>query len=223
MILAVAGGAGGVGTSTVAFALADELGAVCVDGDLAMADLPESRGPDLHDVLADRADPVEAVDESGPVALLACGRTLAGAAACDPDRLADTLRAVEREYGVVVVDCPAGLGRVVGELLAAADSVVLTTRPTEGALAHADRVRTLARGLDTGLVAVAVCRASDTDEARERFGAPSVAVPESETVRRATHLGRPVTTHAPDSRAAKGMTELASVVRQTHTAVGRGN
>lgn len=217
MILPVAGGAGGVGTSTVALALADELDAVCVDGDLAMADLPESRGPDLHDVLAGRAAPFEAVDESGPVALLACGRTLAGAAACEYDRLADTLRAVEREYGSVVVDCPSGLGRVVGELLAAADAVVLATRPTEAALAHADRVRTLARGLDAGLIAVAVSRTTEPDGVRERLGAPVVAIPESEAVRRATHLGLPVTTRAPDSSPAQALADLASVVGRTHT------
>ena len=217
MILAVAGGAGGVGTSTVAFALADLLDAVCVDGDLAMADLPASRGPDLHDVLAGRADPFEAVDESGPVALLACGRTLAGAAACDYGRLADTLRAVEREYGVVVVDCPSGLGRVVGELLAAADSVVLVTRSTERALAHADRVRTLARSLDAGLVAVAVTRTAETGDARERFGAPAVAFPESKLVEQATRHGLPVTTYAPDSPPAQALADLASTVWRTHT------
>ena len=217
MILAVAGGAGGVGTSTVALALADDLGAVCVDGDLAMADLPESRGPDLHDVLAGRAYPFEAVNETGPVALLACGRTLAGAAACDHDRLADALRAVEREYGSVVVDCPAGLGRVVGELLAAADSVVLVARGTGGALAHADQVRTLARGLDAGLVAVAVTRATETSDVREQFGAPAVAIPESAVVEQATRHGLPVTTHATDSPPARALADLASVVRRTHT------
>ncbi|MDZ7746612.1 MAG: chromosome partitioning protein ParA [Halobacteriales archaeon] len=217
VILAVAGGAGGVGTSTVAFALAERLDAVCVDGDLAMADLPESRGPDLHDVLAGRADPTEAVDESGPVALLACGRTLAGAAACDHGRIEETLRAVECEYERVVVDCPAGLGRTVGELLAGADSVVLTTRGTDGALTNTDRVQTLARGLDTGLVAVAVTGATDATAARERFGAPAVPVPDDEAVRQATRHGLPVTTHTPDSPAARAIAELAAVVRRTHT------
>ena len=216
VILAVAGGTGGVGTSTVAFALADRLDAVCVDGDLAMADLPESRGPDFHDVLAGRADPIEAIDESGPVALLACGRTLAGAAACDLASVADTVRAVESEYDRVVVDCPSGLGETVGALLAAADATVLVTRATDGALAGADRVRRLARGLDTGLAAVAVTRSTDTAAARDCFGAPAVGVPESEVVREATRHGLPVTACAPDSPAATAVTELASVVRRAN-------
>jgi hypothetical protein len=88
---------------------AAELDAVAVDADLAMADLPEGHGPDLHDVLADRARPVEAVREGGPVALLPCGRELAGARAADPTALIDTVDAVARRYGRVVIDSPAGM------------------------------------------------------------------------------------------------------------------
>ncbi|MEF8821901.1 MAG: P-loop NTPase, partial [Halovenus sp.] len=77
MILTVTAGKGGVGKSTVAYNLAAELDAVVVDADLGMADLPTSRGPDLHDVLAGRASATEAVREGGPVKLLPCGRSLA--------------------------------------------------------------------------------------------------------------------------------------------------
>ncbi|MFW5973812.1 MAG: P-loop NTPase, partial [Natrialbaceae archaeon] len=73
MILAVTAGKGGVGKSTVAYNLGAELDAVVVDADLGMADLPGSRGPDLHDVLAGRASPLEAVREAGPVPILPCG------------------------------------------------------------------------------------------------------------------------------------------------------
>ena len=84
MILAVTAGKGGVGKSTVAYNLGAELDAVVIDADLGMADLPTTHGPDLHDVLADRATPLEAVREEGPVDLLPCGRSLAGARAADP-------------------------------------------------------------------------------------------------------------------------------------------
>ena len=158
MILAVVGGKGGVGKSTVAYNLGAALDAVVVDADLAMADLPTGRGPDLHGVLAGRAEPVEAVRESGPVALLPCGRSLAGARACEPTALVAAVEAVRDEYGRVVVDCPAGLSSDAGLPLLAADACVLVTRPTEAALAAAMRARELARAVETPLVTTSMAR-----------------------------------------------------------------
>jgi len=196
VILAVAGGKGGVGATTVAYGLGAALDAVVVDGDLGMADLPDARGPDLHDVLAGRAAPVEAVREGGPVALLPCGRTLAGARAADGRRLPGVLAAVAAEYGRVVVDCPAGMGADAGLPLLAADACVLVTTADAGAVADAVRVRALARELDAGLAAVALNRAGDdppAERVRRALGAPVVAVPDSPAAARAVAAGRPPT------------------------------
>jgi septum site-determining protein MinD len=195
VILAVAGGKGGVGTSTVAYNLGATLDAVVVDADLAMADLPTGRGPDLHDVLAGRAGAVEAVREDGPVDVLPCGRSLAGARAADPRELPGALAAVAGEYDRAVVDCPAGLGSDVGAGLLAADACVLVTTPARVALADAVRARALARELEAGLVAVALNRTGEdppTGRVEDLFGAPAVAVPEARAVERATAHGRPV-------------------------------
>jgi septum site-determining protein MinD len=213
MILAVIGGKGGVGKSTVAFNVGAELDAVVVDADLGMADLPERAGPDLHDVLAGRAAPTEAVDESGPVRLLPCGRTLAGARAADPAALVAALGAVVEPYERVVVDCPAGLGSDAGAALVAADACVVVTTGTRAALADALRARELARTLGAGLAAVVVNRADGTGDAVETFGAPAVAVPESRVVARAAATGLPVGTLAPEAPAAERFATIAETVR----------
>ena len=218
MILAVVGGKGGVGKSTVAYNLGAALDAVVVDADLAMADLPADRGPDLHDVLAGRADPVEAVREGGPVGLLPCGRSLAGARACEPTELVAAVEAVRDAYGRVVVDCPAGMCGDVGLGLLVAEACVLVTEPAPAALGDALRARALARELDAGLAAVVLNRArgaSPTELVARTLGGPVTTIPESAAVADAQAAGLPVATHRPDSPAADAFASLATTVRRT--------
>jgi septum site-determining protein MinD len=219
VILAVTGGKGGVGKSTLSVELGAALDATVVDADLGMADLPTGPGPDLHDVLAGRAAPIEAVREGcGPVRLLPCGRSLSGARAADVTALDGALRDVERAYGDVVVDCPAGLRADAGVPLAVADACVTVASPRRYALADAVRSRALARELDAGLVAVVVNRVVDdapVDTFEKALGAPAVVVPADPRVERTLDSLRPVVRTAPSTRAAEAIDAVADAVRRT--------
>ena len=215
MILTVTAGKGGVGKTTVAYNLAAELDAVAVDADLGMADLPPARGPDLHDVLAGRAAPVEAVSDDGPVSVLPCGRSLAGLRGADPAELVDAVRTVAREYGRVVVDAPAGMHSDAGVALLTGDAALLVTRPTRPALAGALRTRELAREVDTPLARVVLNRAdrlAGHGRLASTLGAPVTALPESERLAAAQRAGQPVTAVAPDSTATERFARLARAV-----------
>ena len=211
MILAVAGGKGGVGKTTLAYNLAAELDGVAVDADLGMADLPSGRGPDLHDVLAGAADPIETI-RAGPVDVVPCGRTLAGARACDLTRLEDAVVALDGERGPVVLDCPAGRRADAGVPLAVADACLLVVSTRAFALADAVRTRELARELDAGLVGCAVNKVTETpptEAIADALGAPAEVVPADPRVERSVAAERPVVTAAPDSDAAAAVRALA--------------
>jgi len=223
MILAVTAGKGGVGKSTVAYNLAAELDAVAIDADLGMADLPSAHGPDLHDVLAGRAAPLEAIQDLGAVSMIPCGRSLAGARATDPAALVETVEAVARRYGSVVIDTPAGMRSDAGLPVLAAEACLLVTRPTRSAIVDAVRARELARVLETPLVRVALNRVDpqrvgrETDRDRQlanTFGAPVQKIPDSETVARAQRSGQPVRTLDPSATAAEQFTALAGQVQR---------
>ncbi|SNR49058.1 MinD/ParA family ATP-binding protein [Halorubrum vacuolatum] len=214
MILAVAGGKGGVGKTTMAYNVAAALGAIVVDADLGMADLPGRRGPDLHDVLAGRADISETV-RCGPVDIVPCGRTLAGARACDLTALDGALRRLERERGTVVVDCPAGRRADAGVPLAVADACLIVVSPQAFALADAIRTRELARELDAGLVAGVINRTVErapTETIADALGGPVEVVPADPRVGRSIAEERPIVEGAPDSVAAKAIRALATRV-----------
>ncbi|MFB6304507.1 MAG: chromosome partitioning protein ParA [Haloferacaceae archaeon] len=215
MILAVAGGKGGVGKSTLAYNLGAALDAVVVDADLAMADLPTGRGPDLHDVLAGRAEPLEAV-RGDPVPLLPCGRSLAGARAADVTRLEEVVDAVAVEHGRAVVDCPAGLRADAGVPLAVADLAIVVASPRRFALADAMRTRELARELDAGLAGVVLNRVVDappTATVERALGAPVVVVPADPRLGRSVRENEPVVSAHPGSDPATAVESVADRVR----------
>lgn len=223
MIIAVAGGKGGTGKSTVAFNLARELdAAVVVDGDITDPDLPRGAGPTLHAVLAGRTNPTAAVAEHAGVPLLPCGRTLEGARAVDLGAIGDALDSLHRQYNHVVVDCPPGLARDVGVELESADIAVAVTNPDRAALDAVAETRDLAADLGTSVAAVALNRADPeayTDlvaDIESTIGAPVTAIPRRLEVTDTRHA-TPVRNVHPDSPVCAAFETLAQQVRRVRS------
>lgn len=218
MIVAVTGGKGGVGKSTVALNLGSELDGVVVDLDVTTPDLPRGVGPTLHDVLAGQATPSAAVDERGPVALLPCGRTLAGARAADLGALAAVADRLERTHGRVVLDCPAGLSRLVGTAVAQADRAVVVTTPDESAVVDALRTRDVVRTLETPIDAGVLNRTTvDSDGAvatrlDRALGAPITTIADRPAIAAAFRRGRPVAEVEPSNPALESFAAIGQAL-----------
>jgi septum site-determining protein MinD len=109
--------------------------------------------------------------------------------------LDEAVRAVEREYSDVVVDCPAGMRADAGVPLAVADTCLLVATPEPFALADAVRTRELARQLDCGLISVVLNRADSStpvDVFERILGAPAIRLPTDPALARSIESGRPV-------------------------------
>jgi len=226
MIVAVAGGKGGVGKTTVSLNLGSGLDAVIVDGDLATTDLPTPHGPGIHDVLVGRVDPREAVERVGSVRLLAAGHAMEGARAADLQRFREAVSAIERAYGSVVIDCPAGLAQDVGVFLDTADVVVLVTTPNTAARVDAARTREIAVRLGTPISTIVVNKASDETATGERLdslrtavetelGAECIPIPFDPAVATAQEDGKPVVDVEPNSPAVDQFESIATRIKNS--------
>lgn len=167
--------------SAVASRLGAHLNAVVVDGALELSwDRGIARGPDLHDVLAGRATPIEAVCEDGSVAILPCGRPIEKT---PHTGLVAVLEALEREYGTVLIDYPS---TVSSGVVCASHGAVLVTTPSV-ALSDLPRTRRLSRTIEEGIVATALLGSHPTTAAaierlERMFCAPVTPVPAVPTV-----------------------------------------
>lgn len=220
MIIAVVGGKGGVGKTTVSLNLGWALDAVIVDADLGATDFPQSQGPGIHDVLAGRVKSNEAVERIGSVDVLSANYATEGARAADLQRFPDAISRLDRMHEAVVIDCPAGLAQDIGVFLDTADFAVLVTTPKLPARADASRTRELAVELGTPLSTVVVNKVPDETynsagceqlctEIEAEFRAAPIPVPYQSSVATTQADGDPIGTVEPDSAAAQQFETLA--------------
>ena len=234
-VVAVTGGKGGVGKSTVAVNLAVSYArrgtrTLALDGDLGMADLNLLLGlaPErsLLDVL--NGCPVEDVlVEAHGIHLLPAlngSHHLANLDAAARRKLMEAIDLLGERFEALIVDVPAGIGASAMELAAAAPEIVVVATPEPLSLADAYaclKVLATRHGVTRAfLLPNAVRSPSQADEIVSRLSAlvdrflgiglsPLPPVPWDPSVGSAAAAGVPVVLHSPDSPASRALLRTA--------------
>jgi len=225
-VYAVASAKGGVGKTTTTAAIATILArsgadVVAIDADIGMANLAGALGvtpgeTTLHDVLAGRAEPLDAVHE-GPEGL----RVVPGAgdldayASADPAGLAGAVAAFD-DADYVFVDAGAGLSHDSSLPLAIADETLLVSTAERSALGDTEKTRQLAERLGGTVAGAAITRVDPDEVGADGLGDLGDVleatvlgrIPEDDAVMRAATANRPLTSFAPDAPATRAYRDL---------------
>ena len=140
-IVVVTSGKGGTGKSTVSAGLAyarSRMGKriLLMDGDAGLRSLDLMLGIgsntvyDMADIFAGRCEPIKAVYAS-PVApnVFVIPAPMSLERLCSPQDMRRLARGLKRYYDVVIVDCPAGVGRGFETAVAAAEQALVVSTP----------------------------------------------------------------------------------------------
>jgi flagellar biosynthesis protein FlhG len=232
--IAVTGGKGGVGKSTMSVNLAvayARRGArtLAVDGDLGMADLNLLLGlapeKSLLDVIQGERleDALIAAHGIHLLPALNGSYRLANLEARARERILDAIDRLGERFDTVVIDIPAGIGENAMGLAGAAADVVVVATPEPLSLADAYaclKVLVTKQGVRRAFVLPNNVRSpSEADEIFARLAAlvdrfigieleMLPAVPHDSAIARAAVAGTPVVAHSPDSPAARAIRQV---------------
>jgi len=179
-MLAVCGGKGGVGKTTVAVGVARALAeqhrrVLLVEADADM--------PDLHVVANTPAEPgVDAIARGEPLADSSHAAGPQGLSVVPATPGADVAGALDRlsADGEILLDCPAGGRRAAAVPLRVADRAVVVTTRAPAAVRDAAKTAAMARELGADVLGTVVTRADGVSGVGEAVGTPVIGrIPEA--------------------------------------------
>ena len=226
--IAVASGKGGTGKTTISANLAVALAklgkdVVVLDADIAMANLElvlgvEGKGKTLNDVLAGNASIEEAIYE-GPagVKVIPAGISLDAFRRARPEKLEEVLEKLHDMAEIIIIDCPAGIGKEALTAISAAENLILVVNPEISSISDALKVIAIAKRLDTRVLGAIINRTMKEDSELSSKAIATIlevpilgVVPEDPNVRKCAAFGEPIVIKYPDSPAAQAIMEIAA-------------
>lgn len=227
-IIAVASGKGGTGkTATVAnlgIALADfKKKVIIVDVDLDMANLGlvlgmEGRPITIQDVLNGEAHIQDAIYEiQGGAKFVPAGISPAQFKRVDPEKLTKVIQDLSAFADIVLLDCPAGVGRDTIACLSASKETLLVLMPEPMSATDAYKTKIVAERMGSDVIGAIINMVRGVkgelkeDEVSSLLGCPILGkIPDDPAMREMLIAGKPIVKERPTSPASVAIKKIAS-------------
>jgi septum site-determining protein MinD len=227
--ICVTSGKGGVGNTTAAISLAHVMSkhkkTLLVDANLTTPNVNVHLGAPilsktLSHVLRNQASIYQAIykHESG-LRILPSISTLEDLKKIKYDRLRETLRSLEGEADIIMLDSATGLGRDAISAIETCDEVLIITNPELSSVLDTQKTIQVAHELGKTILGVVVNKAGEhahemkISEVEKLLDLPVIGViPYDDNVRKSLKLKHPVTHTHPNTKASKSYEELAGII-----------
>jgi septum site-determining protein MinD len=226
--IAMASGKGGTGKTTTSANLAVALSkfgkeVVVLDADIAMANLELVMGLDgkpitLNDVLSGSASIEHAIYEGpGGVKVVPAGVSLDGFRKAKPERLMEVLTKLHEIGDIILIDCPAGIGKEALSAISTSEYVILIVNPEISSISDALKVIAIAKRFETNILGAIINRTAMEDTELSSKAIETILevpilgiIPEDPNVRRCAAFGEPIVLKYPDSPASQAIMQIAA-------------
>ena len=226
--IAIASGKGGTGKTTISANLSVALSkfgkdVIVLDADIAMANLELVMGLDgkpitLNDVLAGSASVEQAIYEGpGGVKVVPAGVSLDSFKKAKPEKLLEVLSKLHELGDIIIIDCPAGIGKEALTAISTAEHLILIVNPEISSISDALKVVAIARRFETNILGTIINRTTMDDSELSSKAIETIlevpilgVIPEDPNVRRCAAFGEPIVIRYPNSPASQAIMQIAA-------------
>lgn len=225
--IAIASGKGGVGKTTLVANLGISIASygkkvVMIDADLDMANLElalglEGRPITLQDVLGGEAQVQDALYEVHGASFIPAGISPAQFKRVDPERFANVISQLESMFEVIILDCPAGIGKDTITCFSSCKEVVLVMTPEPMSATDAYKTKIVAEKMGSNLIGIILNMVKGVkNELKDKEITSLLSTPilmhlrEDPIVRQSVLTGKPLVINYPTNESAIAIKKFAA-------------